>query len=83
MYRIIVSPRAKKELKSISRLYRKALIEAIDELVENPFAGKPLTRELRGMYSYRLGVYRVIYRISKKGKKISVLTAGHRATVYK
>ena len=83
MYTIIVAPRAKKELKNIIKLYRKALVEAIDDLADNPLIGKPLTLELTGMYSYKIGVYRIIYKINKKDKIILILTAGHRANVYK
>lgn len=82
MYHITISPRAKKELKSIVKLYRKAIQGAIDELKENPFMGKPLTRELTGKYSYRIGVYRIIYTINKPDRKIYILTAGHRGTIY-
>lgn len=82
MYRIIISPRAKQELKKIEKLYRQAAAEAIDEIKENPFSGKPLTRELTGKFSYKISVFRIIYKINKKDKNISILTAGHRSIVY-
>lgn len=82
MYHITISPRAKKELKNIAKLYRKAIRNAIDELKETPFIGKPLSRELTGKYSYRIGVYRIIYTVNKPDKKINILTAGHRGTIY-
>ncbi len=37
MYRIVISPRAKNELKNIAKLYRKALTESIDQLTEDNF----------------------------------------------
>lgn len=83
MYSIIVSPQAKKELKHIARIYKKALGEAINDLGQNPYLGKPLTRELTGRYSYKVAVYRIIYKINKKDKKVNIITAGHRAIVYK
>lgn len=82
MYRIFLSPRAKKELKNIAKLYRKAIAEAIDELKEDPYVGKPLTRELTKKYSFRIGVYRLIYKIHKNDKKVTVLSVGHRARIY-
>lgn len=81
MYRIIISPRARKDLKSIKKTYRRVVAEIIDELSESPLIGKPLTRELTGRYSYKIGVYRVIYKISRD-KKIYIISAGHRATIY-
>src|SRR3990167_587869 len=73
----------KKELNNITKLYKKAVSEAINELKESPFIGKPLTRELTKKYSYRIGVYRLIYKIHKRDKKVSILSVGHRSTIYK
>ncbi len=83
MYQVKLTARAKKELNYISRLHLQALSEIFDDLKENPTIGKPLTRELKGRFSYRIGVYRIIYKINKKDKIIFILTAGHRASVYK
>lgn len=83
MYRIIISPRAKKELKKIAKIYRRAMAEAVEEIGENPFIGKALTWELTGRHSYRIGVYRIIYKIEKTDKKVYLITAGHRGAVYK
>lgn len=82
MYSITISPQAKKELKSISKLYRKAIARAIDDLSEDPFLGKPLTREPTGKLSYRVGVYRVVYKVSEEDKKVYIISAGHRRDVY-
>jgi mRNA-degrading endonuclease RelE of RelBE toxin-antitoxin system len=38
--------------------------------------------ELTGKFSFRVGVYRIIYKVNKKDKVVDILTAGHRATVY-
>jgi len=83
MHYIIISPKAKKELKNISKLYRKAVRVAFDDLAQDPYLGKPLTRELAGRFSYKIGVYRIIYKVNKKDKIIFVLSAGHRSRVYK
>lgn len=82
MYTIVISPRAQKRLKPISKLYKGAIKEALNDIKEDPFIGKPLTRELTGKYSYRVGVYRIIYQVNKKDKIIEIITAGHRAIVY-
>ncbi len=82
MYQIKLTGRAKKELKNIKKIYEAAINSALEEIKENPFAGKPLTRELIGKHSYKIDSYRIIYKINKKDRIINVLTAGHRATVY-
>lgn len=46
MYDIIISPKAKKQLKIISKVHKIAIKEAVNELIDNPYIGKPLTREI-------------------------------------
>lgn len=82
MYRIKLTPKAKRELKILSRLHKYAIASIIEDLKENPFSGKPLTRELTGQLAYRVGVYRIIYKVNKRDKKVTILTIGHRASVY-
>ncbi len=83
MYELVVSKKAEKEIKKISKLHQKAVIEVLEEIRSNPISGKPLTRELTGWFSYKIGVYRIVYKINTKDKIIFILTAGHRLTIYK
>lgn len=83
MYDIIVSPKAEKQLKIITKIHKLAIKDAVNELAQNPYLGKPLTRGLTGRYSYKIGVYRIIYKIKKKDKTVYIITAGHRRSVYK
>ena len=83
MYKVVIAPQAKQQLKSIAKItHRDAVAGAIEELKEDPHMGKKLTRELEGKYSYRVGVYRIIYKVYEKEKRVEVVTAGHRSTVY-
>lgn len=82
MYKLIISPRAKKELKKLKDSHKIAIVSVLDEIKEDPFSGKSLTRELTGRFSFRVGVYRIIYKINKKDSIIDVLSAGHRGKVY-
>ena len=82
MYKLRVSSKAEKEIKKITHSHQKPIILALKEIQDDPFLGKPLRRELTGKFSYRVGVYRIIYKVNKKDKIIDVLTTGHRATIY-
>jgi len=82
MYTVIISPKAQKELKIIKKLYKNAFSEAIKEIAEYPYVGKSLTQEMEGKFSYRVDVYRIIYKVNTKDKTILILSAGHRATIY-
>jgi len=83
MYRLKLTGRAKRELKLLPKRYQEPIAIAIDELKEDPTYGKPLTREFTGRLTYRVGVYRIIYKINKTDKIATVFSVGHRAVVYK
>lgn len=82
MYMLRIAKSAKKQIDIISKNHRNAIISALKDIKEDPFIGKPLKRELSGLYSFRVSVYRIIYKINLKDKIIIILTAGHRAVVY-
>jgi mRNA interferase RelE/StbE len=52
----------------------------VDALRDRPEIGKPLTRELEGLWSARIGRYRLIYRWSST--RLTVVLVGPRATIY-
>lgn len=82
MYRLIVTPRAQKHLKEIKKDYQAAVKIALEEIKEDPLIGKLLSRDLTGKCSYRVGVYRIIYKINQQDKAVTVLSARHRGIVY-
>ena len=82
MFKIRLTKRARKELKYLSKTKQLSIGRILEELKEDPFMGKSLTRELSKRFSYRIGVYRIIYKVNKTDKLIYILTVGHRSTVY-
>lgn len=82
MYKLRISSQAKSQLRKISKTHKRALLEAMLEIKSNPFIGKPLKRELKGRFSFRVGIYRVIYKVRKKDRVVEIIVAGHRAGVY-
>jgi mRNA interferase RelE/StbE len=83
MYRITLTAKAKKELKNLKIVYQIAIAEAFEDLKENPFVSKLLIRELTGRYSYKMGVFRIIYTVNNKDNTIRILSLGHRKSVYR
>ena len=82
MYQIKLTKKAKKELKAIKEIHQTAINTALEELKEYPFIGKPLTKELTERFSYRIGVYKIIYKVNKHDGIITIIPAGHRGTIY-
>ncbi|HVS66862.1 MAG TPA: type II toxin-antitoxin system RelE/ParE family toxin [Thermoanaerobaculia bacterium] len=54
---------------------------ALIAVLADPHAGKALKDELEGLRSYRVGRYRVIYRIVRRGV-IEVVAVGPRRRIY-
>jgi mRNA interferase RelE/StbE len=53
-------------------------------LLEAPTrVGKPLQRDLKGLWSARRGPYRVVYEIDEAARRVVVLRIDHRADVYR
>ena len=55
---------------------------ALESLKTNPFKGKPLKLSLKGNYSLRVGVYRIVYLVNKQTILVYILKIGHRRDVY-
>jgi mRNA-degrading endonuclease RelE of RelBE toxin-antitoxin system len=47
-----------------------------------PHAGYPLHGRLHGLYSLRVGSYRIIYQLSDNDKTVRVATIRHRSVAY-
>ena len=63
-------------------LYRR-VAQALDDLEHDPFQGKPLTGELKGRYSFRVGSYRILYLIHRHALLVIVIDIGHRRDIYR
>jgi len=82
MFELRISRRAEKQIKLLKKEYQIEIIEALSEIKEDPFYGKPLDRDLNGRFSYRIRTYRIIYRINQKDEVVDIISAGHRNAIY-
>jgi mRNA interferase RelE/StbE len=85
-YELLVTPPAARALaEGLPEAVATAVIEFLTTaLVLEPHrVGKPLRRELSGIYSARRGTYRVLYRIDRERREVVVLRVEHRRDVYR
>jgi mRNA interferase RelE/StbE len=82
-YAIIIAPRAKKEIDSLDSATKERIANALESLALDPYAGKSLKADLKGLYSYRVGDYRIIYTIVNNKLLIQVVKVMHRRQVYR
>lgn len=79
---IIIKASARKDLERIDKHIAKRIADRIEkDLSKIPPDGKLLSGDLHGLYSYRVGDYRVLY--SRVPEGVLVLRIGHRREVYK
>ena len=80
-FKVLLHPKAAKELQKIEKQMCTRLIENAKQLHENPDTlGKPLKQS--DYWSLRVGDYRVIYEINQNKKQVIILFIGHRSKVY-
>jgi mRNA interferase RelE/StbE len=79
-YEIRATPKFSKGIKTLEQKTQSKIIQEISILKTNPYAGKPLHGDWKGVYSLRIGIYRVLYLI--KENQIHLLLVGHRKHVY-
>jgi len=81
-YRLELTPRFDKELHKLPRQVMSRIGENIEELKVNPHSFKRLHGELEGLYSMRVGDYRVTYIVNEDKRRVILLSAAHRRKVY-
>jgi mRNA interferase RelE/StbE len=73
---------AAKAIRKLDPQIKARVRAAVDALREDPHRGKPLQLTLKGLYSWRTGDWRIVYRIEARKIAILVVTVGHRREVY-
>lgn len=68
-----------KRNKSLVEMFSKAILK----LKVNPYVGKPLSHDLKGLWSLPIaGKWRVIYEIDENRKLVILRSIGHRKRIY-
>ena len=79
-FKVLLHPKAAKELQTIEKQTRTRIIESAKQLHENPDKlGKPLKQS--DYWRLRVGDYRVIYEINQNKNHVAILIVGHRSKV--
>jgi mRNA interferase RelE/StbE len=80
-------PRALAELQKLDRSAQKRITRFLQERIaghSNPrWTGKALTKEMAGLWRYRIGDYRTVCAINDVRRSVLVLRVAHRKDVYR
>lgn len=82
MARLVIARRARRDLLELSWPLIDAIEEALGLLEREPLAGYALRGKLRGLYSLRVGSFRILYQLTEGGKTIRVAAIRHRSIAY-
>ncbi len=81
-YKAALTNRFLKELRKEPTSSKERVIEAINEIISNPFSGTKLRGELEGRWRWRIGEYRIIYMVDEPNRLIVFLDVGPRRSIY-
>lgn len=85
VYKVAYLESVEADFRLLDRPVRKRLMDKIEKTLAlaPKELGKLLTGRFSGLWSYRIGDYRVIYKIAEKEILIIVASVGHRKDVYR
>ena len=66
-------------VRGLHPVLRRKVRAALQEILDNPYAGKALRNELQGLRSYRVGRFRIIYRLRRD---VELVAIGPRDSIY-
>lgn len=84
MFRVSWTEEARLALDKMPENLADLILRKVEEhLAKDPVAiGKPLASNLKGLFTYRIGDYRVIYKIDREVIEILVTKVAHRSIAY-
>ena len=85
MFEVILAPEAQAFFAAADRPLARKLARCFAQLEHDPRRHnniKRLSGPLAGRFRYRLGEWRVIYRIDDRARQVHVLLVAHRSEVY-
>ena len=86
MYEVILTREALRTYRKTAMPLVRKLNRCFDILARNPFSHpniKGLRGILRGRFRFRVGDWRVVYRVDDKNKQVTILVIAHRSDVYR
>ena len=81
-YRLVIPPHVEQIILHLAPNLKRKIRAALEAIREEPHLGKPLKDELRGLWSYRVSRYRIVYRIHHGRIEIQVIDPGPRILIY-
>jgi mRNA interferase RelE/StbE len=82
LYEVILADCAERFLNKCDKRIKEQIADKLEKLSDNPELGKPLTANLAGLWSLRIGDYRAVYQIKNNELVVFVIKIGHRKDIH-
>ena len=83
MAQLVLARRARRELLELNWPLIDAIEDALGLPEREPGVGHALRGKLRGLYSLRVGAYRILYQLTDGEQTVRVAAIRHRAVAYR
>ena len=74
--RLRIAESLESDWKSLTSADRETALAALKRIDDDPIAGAPLFEPLKGLWSYRTGDLRIVYRVVAEGRYVAILSIG-------
>jgi mRNA interferase RelE/StbE len=81
--KVVLARRVRQELLDLEWPLIDAAEDALGLLEREPDSGHALRGRLRGLYSLRVGAYRIIYQLFESDQTVRVVAIRHRSIAYR
>ena len=81
-YRPDIPPQVAEIIRHLPPDVKRSVKQALRSLSADPLLGVPLMRDLSGLWKFRVRRFRIIYKLDRKARVISIFAIGHRREVY-
>ena len=82
-YRIITTKRFLRRLKNLDSSVKERVLDAVQDISERPRTGSTMIYNEHSLYKYRVGDYRIIYKVDETERAVIFIIVEHRRRVYR
>ncbi len=81
-YRLLVPDDVASFVRPLHPQLKRKTRAALQMILGNPEAGKPLKREFMGLRSLRVGRFRIVYQMNTEAHVVEIIAIGPRRSIY-
>jgi len=81
MYKFVAPKEVQELIRTMHPSLKKKVKASLKIILSEPYSGKALMEELSGLRNFRIGSFRIIYRV-KEPDRIELVTIGPRERIY-